>query len=302
MSMPLELASLWSDIGLPFAWGGLVGLVFSLVGAAGGILASFGLISVLGLTDANQVKPMAQVLTLATPLVAVPSYLRQCRLVLGLAVILASGGLLGALVGSRLSMHYLSDLSDFKPIFAVLVLFIAAQLAWSLRPRSQASGASARAAAAFEGLVLQGEQPCQMGVQHLRGSWRRIEFEFGGELFRYHPPVAFAAGFMIAAIAAALGVGGGFLLVPFMAMVLRLPMFVVAGTAALAIFISSSASIANYMAMGVQLDWGLLLPMLAGTALGAWLGPHISRYFRESWLRILLTVVLLGIGAKYLIG
>jgi uncharacterized membrane protein YfcA len=77
---------------------------------------------------------------------------------------------------------------------------------------------------------------------------------------------------------------------------------VVAGTAALAIFISSSASIANYMAMGVQLDWGLLLPMLAGTALGAWLGPHISRYFRESWLRILLTVVLLGIGAKYLVG
>lgn len=77
--MPLEFVSLWSDIGLPFAWGGLVGLVFSLVGAAGGILASFGLISVLGLTDANQVKPMAQVLTLATPLVAVPSYFRQCR-------------------------------------------------------------------------------------------------------------------------------------------------------------------------------------------------------------------------------
>ena len=122
---------------LPFAWGGLVGLVFSLVfslvGAAGGILASFGLISVLGLTDANQVKPMAQVLTLATPLVAVPSYLRQCRVVLGLGLILASGGLLGALMGRRLSMHYLSDQSIFKPVFAILVLFIAAQLAWSLR-------------------------------------------------------------------------------------------------------------------------------------------------------------------------
>lgn len=221
---------------------------------------------------------------------------------LGLAIILASGGLLGALIGSRLSMQYLSDLSDFKPIFAVLVLFIAAQLAWSLRPQATTSGASSQAAAAFEGLVLQGEHPCELGVKHLRGSWRQIEFEFGGERFRYRPLVTFAAGFMIAAIAAALGVGGGFLLVPFMAMVLRLPMFVVAGTAALAIFISSSASIANYMAMGVQLDWALLIPMLAGTAVGAWLGPRISRYFRESWLRILLTVVLLGIGAKYLIG
>lgn len=300
--MPIELMAHWPDVLLPFAWGGLVGLVFSLVGAAGGILASFGLISVLGLTDANQVKPMAQVLTLATPLVAVPSYFRQCRLVLGLALILASGGLLGALVGSRLSMHYLSDLSSFKPVFSIMVLFIAAQLAWSLRPQAHTSGASYRAAAAFEGLVLQGEQPCSMGVKHQLWSWQRIEFEFGGELFHYRPSVVFAAGFMIAAIASALGVGGGFLLVPFMAMVLRLPMFVVAGTAALAVFVSSSASIANYISMGVQLDWNLLIPMLIGTFVGAWLGPHISRYFKESWLRILLASVLLGIGGKYLVG
>lgn len=117
----------------------------------------------LGLTDANQVKPMAQVLTLATPLVAVPSYFRQCRLVLGLAFILASGGLLGALVGSRLSMHYLSDLSDFKPVFAILVLFIAAQLAWSLRPQTGASGASARAAGRLRAWCCKATYPAPDG-------------------------------------------------------------------------------------------------------------------------------------------
>ena len=113
--MPIDLTALWPDLLLPFAWVGLVGLVFLLAGAAGGILASFGLISVLGLTDANQVKPMAQVLTLATPLVAVPSYLRQCWVVLGLGLILASGGLLGALMGSRLSMHYLPTSPSSNP-------------------------------------------------------------------------------------------------------------------------------------------------------------------------------------------
>lgn len=300
--MSIELATLWPDLVLPFSWGTLVGLVFSLVGAAGGILASFGLISVMGLTDANQVKPMAQVLTLATPLIAVPHYFKQCRVVLRLGLILAAGGLLGALVGSRLSMHYLADLSDFKPAFAILVLFIAAQLAWSLRRSAPQTGASARASAAFEGLAHQGQSPCSIGVKIRKWSWRRLEFEFGGEVFGYRPLTAFAAGFFIAALAAALGVGGGFLLVPFMAMWLRLPMFVVAGTAALAIFVSSSASIANYISMGVQLDWGLLIPMLAGTVLGAWLGPRISRHFRESWLRLLLVGVLLGIGVKYLAG
>ena len=78
---------------LPFAWGGLVGAdwsawCFRWWVRRGGILASFGLISVLGLTDANQVKPMAQVLTLATPLIAVPHYLRQYRVVLRLGLIL----------------------------------------------------------------------------------------------------------------------------------------------------------------------------------------------------------------------
>ena len=300
--MTLELNAILSDTGLPLIWGVLVGLVFSLVGAAGGILASFGLITVMGLTDANQVKPMAQVLTLITPLVAVPHYFRQCRLVIGLGLLLAAGGLVGALAGSRFSMHYLADLADFKPVFAILVLFIAAQLAWSLRRPAAAAGASGGAAAAFEGLVLQGEPPCALGVTHTRLSWRRFEFAFGGERFAYRPATAFGVGLLIAALAAALGVGGGFLLVPFMAMGLRLPMFVVAGTAALAVFVSSSASIANYVAMGVRLDWGLLIPMLAGTVAGAWLGPRISRHFKEAWLRILLVVVLAGIALKYLAG
>lgn len=294
----LNLASAW----LPLSWGVLVGFVFSLVGAAGGILASFGLISVLGLSDANQVKPMAQMLTLATPLVAVPNYLRQCRLVFSLGLVLAAGGLLGALVGSALSVRYLSDMSSFKPVFAILVLIIAVQLAWPLRRRQVGESASARAAAAFEGLVATGSAPCEIGVRHTIWSWRRIQFAFGGEMFEYNPVLAFAIGFCIAALASALGVGGGFLLVPFMAMGLRLPMFVVAGTAALAVFVSSSASIANYLAMGVRLNWELLPPLLLGTLIGAYLGPYLSRYFRDSWLRGVLVVVLTGIGLKYLLA
>lgn len=300
--MPIDLDLSLGTVWLPLAWGVLVGFIFSLVGAAGGILASFGLISVLGLTDANQVKPMAQMLTLATPLVAVPNYFRQCRLVVSLGLLLAGGGLLGALVGSALSVRYLSDMSSFKPAFALLVLFIAAQLAWSLFRRGHQEGAAARAAQAFEGLVADGNPPCEKGVRHSHWSWRRIYFDFGGEAFGFSPALALATGFCIAALASALGVGGGFLLVPFMAMVLRLPMFVVAGTAALAVFISSSASIANYMALGVRLDWNLLLPLLAGTLLGAYLGPRLSRHFRDRWLRAVLALVLLGIGGKYLLA
>jgi hypothetical protein len=298
--MPFDLPALVVSPWLPVAWGLLVGLVFSLVGAAGGILASFGLISVIGLADPNQVKPMAPALTLATPLVAVPMYHRQCRVVLPLALALGFGGIAGALIGSSLSMRYLADLNLFRPVFAFLALGIAAQLAWSLRPAGRHQPHTARAAAAFEGLAVTGAEPCTVGVRSRHWSPLRAEFEFGEEHFRYRPWVALAVGMGIAVLSSALGVGGGFLLVPFMALVLHLPMFVVAGTAALAIFVSSAASIANYMVLGVRLDLPLLGLMLAGTVAGAWLGPRVSRYFRERWLRILLTGVLLGIALRYL--
>lgn len=298
--MPIDFSALTVPLWLPVAWGLLVGLVFSLVGAAGGILASFGLISVIGLTDPNLVKPMAQALTLATPLVAVPAYHRQYRLVIPLALVLGLGGIAGALIGSSLSVRYLADLHLFRPVFAFLVLAIALQLAWSLRPAGRSRPYTARAIAAFEGLIATGGEPSAVGVRNRHWSPLRAEFEFGTERFWYRPWVAFMVGMAIAILSSALGVGGGFLLVPFMALLLHLPMFVIAGTAALAIFVSSATSIANYIVLGVRLDLPLLALLLAGTLAGAWLGPRLSRYLRERWLKILLTLVLFGIALRYL--
>ncbi|MCR4301366.1 MAG: sulfite exporter TauE/SafE family protein [Sulfuricaulis sp.] len=153
--------------------------------------------------------------------------------------------------------------------------------------------------AAFEGLIATGGEPCMFGVRSRCWSPLTAEFEFGEEHFRYRPWVAFTMGMGIAILSSALGVGGGFLLVPFMALMLHLPMFVIAGTAALAIFVSSATSIANYVALGVRLDLPLLILLLAGTFLGAWLGPRLSRVLRERWLKILLTLVLSGIALQY---
>ena len=104
----------------------------------------------------------------------------------------------------------------------------------------------------------------------------------------------------IAIISSALGVGGGFLLVPFMSILLGLPMFIVAGTAALAIAVSSVTSIANYMRLGIELDIPLLLLLLAGTVIGAWIGPRLSEHLHERWLQWILGLVLLLIGIRYL--
>ena len=301
MSIIFETVGITLPVWLPLLWGVLVGLVFSTVGAAGGILASVGLISVMGIQDPNLVKPTAQALTLATPLIAVPGYYRQCRVVISLAIILGAGGILGAIIGSTLSITYLADLEIFRPVFGVLVLVIALQIIWRLFSLNRQTGThTERAAAAFEGLVHDGGSPCAIGVRHLQYSVGRILFEFGGESFGYRPWVPFLTGTGIAVVSSALGVGGGFLLVSFMTILLGLPMFIVAGTAALAIAVSSITSIANYVRMGIELDIPLLLLLLVGTIAGAWIGPWLSRHLHERWLQGILCLVLLLISLRYL--
>lgn len=285
---------------VPLAWGILVGLVFSAVGAGGGVLASVGLISVLGLTDANLVKPMAQMLTLASPLVAVPSYYKQRRLILSLAALLGAGGVVGALIGSTLSVRYLGELRIFKPVFGLFVLLITLQLAWRLvGPKRSSESRAGRAAAAFEGRVRDGGVPETLGVEQLRFSAVRFEFRFGNERFRYSLWIPFLVALGIAVISSALGVGGGFLLVPFMSIALGLPMTIIAGTAALAILISSVASISNYVLLGVRLDIPLLALLLTGTVAGSYLGPRLSKYMHETF-RAMLAAVLFLISIRYL--
>ena len=98
MNMFFEVAQITASVPLLIFWGLVIGLIYSTVGAAGGILASVGLITIFGIQDANLIKPMAQSLTLITPLIAVPLYMRQCRVVYTLAALLGVGGIAGALI------------------------------------------------------------------------------------------------------------------------------------------------------------------------------------------------------------
>lgn len=299
--MEFEVSGITTSPWVPVAWGFLVGMVFSIVGAAGGILASVGLISVLGVSNVNLVKPMAQVLTLVTPIIAVPAYYKQGRLVTGLGLLLGVGGIAGALIGSTLSVSYLDELSTFKPVFGLFVLFIALHLGWQLlRPRAPGHSRSERAASAFQRVIVQGGTARTLGVKQLGFSATRFDLLFGNERFSYNPWIPLLVGLVIAVVSSALGVGGGFLLVPFMSMVLGLPMTIIVGTAALAILVSSVTSIGNYIRLGVELDIPLLALMLMGTVAGSILGPILSKHFRETWFKALLTAILALISLRYL--
>lgn len=274
-----------STILLLIFWGSLVGLVFSLLGAAGGILASFGLITLIGVTDPNSIKPMAQILTLATAAVFIPGYIRRKAAVIPLALALSAGGIMGAFVGSNLSSHYLADMSVFKPLFGLLTLFIAAQIIWEIYK--------------FRTLNSIDTCACDRGVHHIRIERASLLFTYTEEQYSIKLWLPCFSGFFIAIIASAFGVGGGFLLVPFMVSYLHMPMFIVPATAAIVVFVSGAISITNYLRLGAEIDWLTLCFLISGGVAGAIIGPTLNHMMRDRWLRVSLATILSLIGLKY---
>ncbi len=270
-------------------WGMLVGIVFSAIGAAGGILSSFGLITLFGVMEPNSVKPMTQIVVLATALTFVPGYVRRGAVVPSLGVLLGLGGIVGAWAGSTVSALYLSDMATFRPLFGLLTLAIAAQIGWKLYRHWQgARRGEGGAMQPFIGAVT--DKVLQLGC---------MCFRYGDARYRVPVISPLIAGAVIAFTAAIFGVGGGFLMVPYMATILGMPMHIIPATSAIPIFMSLMVSVGNYLNLGAPLDWPILAPLVAGAVLGAVLGPHINRRLANHWLQAAMAVIVTGIGVKY---
>jgi uncharacterized membrane protein YfcA len=132
-------------------------------------------------------------------------------------------------------------------------------------------------------------------------SLTNIGFTFYGVEFKFNPLYPVLGGVVISAVAAFLGVGGGFLLVPFLTSISELPMYLAAGTSALAVLISMITSILTLLSKGAQFDWMLIGLELAGVVVGSVIGPRTSKYFSDIWLKRLFIVLALYVGIDYML-
>lgn len=127
-----------------------------------------------------------------------------------------------------------------------------------------------------------------------------IRFTFFGQEFSFKAWIPMVGGIAIAAIASFLGVGGGFLYVPFLTSVAGLPMFLVAGTSALCVLVGMIVSIFSYMVgKGVVIAWGLIGAELIGIFIGSMIGPRTSKYIPDKFLKLLFIVLAFYVGLRY---
>lgn len=223
-----------------------------------------------------------------------------------LGLCLAGGGVLGAYLIPVLTAGKI-NLSSYIGYFGIVVFAVAFVLFYETTPAGQAKKKAAKAAAkAFEDIHIRkcavdetGAQACGVKVTH----WgvKRIVFTFYGQEFSFNPLWPVLGGFVIAAISAFIGVGGGFLYVPFLTSVAGLPMFIVAGTSALAVLVSMITSIFTYMFIkSVPVDFVMIFTELIGIFIGSILGPLTSKYIPDIWLKRIFVVLAVYVGLGYL--
>jgi uncharacterized membrane protein YfcA len=85
------------------------------------------------------------------------------------------------------------------------------------------------------------------------------------------------------------GIGGGFLIVPALVIVLGLPMWLAVGTSLVVIALNALWGVLAYLSLG-GLDWGLTGLLVAGGLLGVQLGGRLAGRLPERALRTALPV------------
>ncbi|NNG01701.1 MAG: sulfite exporter TauE/SafE family protein [Desulfobacteraceae bacterium] len=299
-----------------FFWAIWVGWIFSTVGAFGGIMAGVGHITIYGLgayaktfkdtspalnklvTDSIRVSN--QWLVGLSALVSSFNYGRQKRIVPALGIFLGIGALFATLLVVFTTAGKIK-FSQYQGWFGLCVFLIGGFMIYEMSPKGQASKKAAKGAAkAFEDTIKKKGDITEQGVKTLKWSLKKITISFFGQEFSFSPIWAFVGGFFISALASFIGVGGGFLYVPFLTSVVGLPMFVVAGTSAISVLIGMIFSIFNFMVLkGVVVYWPMIGAELVGIFVGSMIGPRTGKYIPEKVLKWLFIVLAFYIGIRY---
>lgn len=114
------------------------------------------------------------------------------------------------------------------------------------------------------------------------------------------PPIIL--GFFVGVLSAIMGVGGGFIMIPVMLYILKMPTNVVIGTSLFQIIFVTAIATVLHAAANQTVDIVLSLLLLSGGVIGAQIGARAGRRLKGEQLRALLALIVLGVCARLVFG
>ncbi len=116
------------------------------------------------------------------------------------------------------------------------------------------------------------------------------------------PAVPLFLGALVGILAAIMGVGGGFIMVPVMVYLLRMPMHVVVGTSLFQVLFTCVDVTIMQAWSNHTVDFILALILLLGSTIGAQVGARLSSKLKADQLKVLLACVVVLVMVKMLVS
>jgi len=147
-----------------------------------------------------------------------------------------------------------------------------------------------------------------VGKQRPEGSKRNIlsklplHMEFPRSGVQHSILVPFTLCALVGILAAIMGVGGGFIMVPMMVYLLRMPMHVAVGTDLYQILFTCAGVTFMQAMSNHTVDIVLAVVLMVGSTIGAQIGVRVGKRLRGDQLKILLAAIVLLVMVKMAIG
>ena len=288
MQIYLPIAETSVSIYLLLGLGGLVGFLSGMFGVGGGFLMTPLLIfvgippTVAVASEANQI--------LASSISGGMAHFQKRGVDIRMGCVLLAGGLLGSAVGVQLYavMREIGQIDLMISLCYVVFLGVIGLLMMI---------ESIRAIHARQiGRPIPARRPGQHNWIH--GLPFKMRFKVSHLYTSIIPPILI--GFFVGILAAIMGVGGGFIMVPAMIYLLRMPTNVVIGTSLFQIIFVSAAVTIMHAVKNQTVDVVLATILIIGGVVGAQIGARLGQKLRGEQLRALLALIVLGVGLKML--
>lgn len=286
LQLYLPIAEVSVNVLLLLGIGGIVGFLSGMFGVGGGFLITPFLLfigvppGVAVATGANQV--------VASSISGVLAQIKRKAVDFRMGFVLLAGGLLGSWSGVRV-FSYMSALGQvdlFVQLSYVLFLGLIGGMMFIESTRS----------------ILRARRPGAVPVRRahihtwVHGLPLKMKFRASGLYISVLPPLAVGA--LVGFLAAIMGVGGGFILVPAMIYLLGMPTKVVIGTSLFQIIFVTGFTTVVHAVNSHTVDMLLALVLIIGGVIGAQIGAQVGVRLKAEQLRILLAVLVLAVAVK----
>ncbi len=284
MQIYLPIAEVSVNAYLLLGMGGLVGFLSGLFGVGGGFLIT-PLLFFIGIPPAVAVATGANQVV-ASSVSGVLAQVRRKAVDFQMGWVLLAGGVVGS--GAGIWVFRLLSAAGQIDLFVQLcyVIFLGLVGALMLQESLRSLLRSAQGA------------PVRRSHVHnwVHGLPFKMRFRASGLYISVLPPLAVGA--LVGFLAAVMGVGGGFIMVPAMIYVLGMPTKVVVGTSLFQIIFVTAFTTVMHAVTSQTVDILLAVLLILGGVVGAQFGARVGVRLRADQLRILLALLVLGVCIK----